>query len=96
MFDGTPAPRQSGSIQVKFTPRVLATPMRESRLPEEEEVHVFRFPDWTVCLFADVCGVQIQWMRKMAEAGRTPGGAAKCEDGDLSERNPLWLKDRGK
>lgn len=73
MFDGVPAPRPSGSIQVKFTPRVLATPMRESRLPEEEE-----------------------WMRKMAEAGRTPGGAAKHEDGDLSERNPLWLKDRGK
>jgi hypothetical protein len=37
-----------------------------------------------------------EWMRKMAEAGRTPGGAAKHEDGDLSERNPLWLKDRGK
>eukprot|EP00111_Clytia_hemisphaerica_P024703 TCONS_00072791-protein len=31
-----PAPRQSGSIQVDFTPRKLATPARESKLPEEE------------------------------------------------------------
>ena len=33
-----PAPRQSGSIQVDFTPRKLATPARESKLPEEELV----------------------------------------------------------
>jgi len=31
-----PPPRQTGQIQVKFTPRVLATPARESKLPEEE------------------------------------------------------------
>jgi hypothetical protein len=67
--------------------------MRESRLPEEEEVSI---PIWMMCSFGDWCGVKMQWMRKMAEAGRTPGGAAKHEDGDLSERNPLWLKDRGK
>ncbi|XP_062512822.1 dynein axonemal assembly factor 4-like [Corticium candelabrum] len=72
IFDTTPPPRQSAKIQVKFTPRLLATPMREARLEEEEE-----------------------WLKKMAEAGRTPGGASKTEDGDLSERNPLWLKDKG-
>lgn len=32
----TPAPRSGGSIQVNFTPRVLATPARESKRPEEE------------------------------------------------------------
>ena len=31
-----PQPRSGGSIQVSFTPRVLATPARESKLPEEE------------------------------------------------------------
>lgn len=32
-----PAPRASGSIQVKFTPRVFPTALRESRAAEEEE-----------------------------------------------------------
>ena len=33
-----PKPRSAGSIQVNFTPRMLATPARESKLPEEEIV----------------------------------------------------------
>ncbi|XP_056138525.1 dynein assembly factor 4, axonemal isoform X2 [Lampris incognitus] len=32
-----PAPRSQGNIQVKFTPRVFPTALRESRVPEEEE-----------------------------------------------------------
>ena len=39
--DVVPGPRQSGNIQVEFTPRKLATPARESKLPEEELVCVF-------------------------------------------------------
>ncbi|KAM4619128.1 dynein axonemal assembly factor 4 [Polymixia lowei] len=32
-----PAPRSVGNIQIKFTPRVFPTALRESRVPEEEE-----------------------------------------------------------
>ncbi|KAM9423740.1 dynein axonemal assembly factor 4 isoform 1-T1 [Salvelinus alpinus] len=32
-----PAPRSTGNIQIKFTPRVFPTALRESRVPEEEE-----------------------------------------------------------
>ncbi|KAL1007281.1 hypothetical protein UPYG_G00084490 [Umbra pygmaea] len=32
-----PAPRSPGNIQIKFTPRVFPTALRESRVPEEEE-----------------------------------------------------------
>lgn len=35
-----PAPRYAGNIQVSFTPRVFPTALRESRVPEEEEVRV--------------------------------------------------------
>lgn len=34
--EGLPEPRRPGNIQVDFTPRKLATPARESKLPEEE------------------------------------------------------------
>ena len=33
-----PAIRKSATISVTFTPRVFATPMRESKVDEEEEV----------------------------------------------------------
>jgi len=33
-----PAPRESGCIQVSFTPRPFKTAARESKAPEEEEV----------------------------------------------------------
>lgn len=33
-----PAPRLAASIKVTFTPRVFSTALRESRVPEEEEV----------------------------------------------------------
>ena len=33
-----PSPRAFGNIQVAFTPRVFPTALRESRVPEEEEV----------------------------------------------------------
>ena len=36
--EGLPEPRRPGNIQVDFTPRKLATPARESKLPEEELV----------------------------------------------------------
>uniref|UniRef100_A0A674CNK1 Dynein axonemal assembly factor 4 n=1 Tax=Salmo trutta TaxID=8032 RepID=A0A674CNK1_SALTR len=32
-----PAPRSTGNIQIKFTPQVFPTALRESRVPEEEE-----------------------------------------------------------
>lgn len=35
-----PAPRLVGNIQVTFTPRVFPTALRESRVPEEDEVSV--------------------------------------------------------
>lgn len=35
-----PSPRNAGNIQVTFTPRVFPTALRESRVPEEEEVRV--------------------------------------------------------
>ena len=41
MLELTPAPvRGSGKISVSFTPRLLPTAARESRLAEEEEVGV--------------------------------------------------------
>lgn len=36
--ESVPAPRSASSIQIKFTPRVFPTALRESRIPEEEEV----------------------------------------------------------
>lgn len=33
-----PAPRESGCIQVSFTPRSFKTAARESKAPEEEQV----------------------------------------------------------
>ncbi|KAJ6664258.1 hypothetical protein lerEdw1_008477 [Lerista edwardsae] len=35
--ESVPAPRPASSIQIKFTPRVFPTALRESRIPEEEE-----------------------------------------------------------
>uniref|UniRef100_A0AAY5KTG1 Dynein assembly factor 4, axonemal n=1 Tax=Esox lucius TaxID=8010 RepID=A0AAY5KTG1_ESOLU len=35
--DCLPSPRLTGNIQVKFTPRIFPTALRESRVPEEEE-----------------------------------------------------------
>lgn len=36
--DSVPSPRPLGSIMIHFTPRVFPTALRESRIPEEEEV----------------------------------------------------------
>lgn len=36
--DSIPSPRPPGSIMIHFTPRVFPTALRESRIPEEEEV----------------------------------------------------------
>lgn len=36
--ESVPAPRRAGSIQLRFTPRVFPTALRESRVEEEEEV----------------------------------------------------------
>lgn len=33
-----PAPRTTGNIKITFTPRVFPTALRESRVPEEEQV----------------------------------------------------------
>eukprot|EP00118_Oscarella_pearsei_P011010 m.70581 g.70581 ORF g.70581 m.70581 type:complete len:257 (+) comp35700_c0_seq5:875-1645(+) len=65
-----PPTREPGKIQVSFTPRLLPTPMRESKLAEEEE-----------------------WLGKMAKAGRA--GASNDSDKDMTEKNPLWLRDKG-
>ncbi|XP_053222136.1 dynein axonemal assembly factor 4 isoform X1 [Podarcis raffonei] len=35
--ESIPAPRSASSIEIKFTPRVFPTALRESRVPEEEE-----------------------------------------------------------
>ena len=47
-----PGPRQSGNIKVEFTPRKLATPARESKLPEEELVIGFDLLHFTTLLFS--------------------------------------------
>lgn len=38
-----PAPRLAGNIQVTFTPRLFPTALRESKVPEEEEVRREKF-----------------------------------------------------
>ena len=46
-----PDPRPTGTIQVSFTSRVFPTALRESRMPEEEEVRVDVFlPSVGCCL----------------------------------------------
>ena len=38
----TPDPRGTGRIEVKFTPRVFPTPVRESQEQNEKEVFIFK------------------------------------------------------
>ena len=66
-----PPPRKSGSIQVRFTPRVFPTAARESKAQEEEE-----------------------WLAKQAAARRIATDKTNSE-GDINERNPEFLKDKG-
>ncbi|CAI5793084.1 Dynein axonemal assembly factor 4 [Podarcis lilfordi] len=72
--ESIPAPRSASSIEIKFTPRVFPTALRESRIPEEEE-----------------------WLCKQAEARRIINSdIAELEDLKEEEKNPDWLKDKGK
>ncbi len=66
-----PPPRKSGSIQVRFTPRVFPTAARESKAQEEEE-----------------------WLTKQAAARRITKDKDNS-NGDINERNPEFLKDKG-
>ena len=41
--------------------------------------------------------VGIQWLKKVAEAGRMKDAAVNNPDAvDAEEMNPLWLKDKGR
>ena len=107
-----PPPRASGSIQITFTPRVFPTALRESRVPEEEEVSLCLFhlhprfkPVFThfkhlKLLFNSIKKLHIfpnQWLKKQAEARRAVSAAAEeLKDLTEEERNPDWLKDKGK
>ena len=65
--------------------------MRESKIAEEEEVQSFSyFKKKQRFSFS-------QWLGKMAQAGRAgTETAAQDKDKDMTERNPLWLRDKGK
>ena len=75
----TPDPRHSSTIKLGFTERFFPTPMRESKMQEENE--------W---LAKNGAHVGKRWGQK-----RKDGDRNAADTRDISERDPMWLKGKG-